>query len=177
MDDEVKFVELWEAGVKLSEITRILNIDYNRIYYLRNKTKVAPRRDVEAQRKRHEEVWQMIQKRIPIEEIVATKGVTEIYVIQVINKKGYKVREFYSNRKKTKQEKKQKEKQKIVKTRNGVKCTPGVMAKCKYGTYTCDYLLITGHRRPCTPDDCTCFKKQKKERKNGKTEMVVDQAL
>ena len=48
-----------------------------------------------------------------------------------------------------------------------IKCTREVMKTCKYCTTfnnshcdtICEYILITGHRRPCPPEACTVYKK------------------
>jgi len=56
----------------------------------------------------------------------------------------------------------------------GVYCTDAVMDRCKYSpasTYkkshdlsrrTCDYILITGRKRPCHWKDCTVFEEKEK---------------
>lgn len=49
---------------------------------------------------------------------------------------------------------------KVVRTVKGRRCTPSNNAECLYssGGY-CMYLIIEGHRRPCLPSECTCYKR------------------
>lgn len=43
---------------------------------------------------------------------------------------------------------------------------------CQYGgtlsgIFCCDYMLITGHRRPCPPKDCTEYKRRERGRRKN----------
>ena len=62
-----------------------------------------------------------------------------------------------------------------------VYCTDEILEKCKYGSAssnykkahdlnkrTCDYILITGHKRPCHWEECTVFEERTDEDKNKK---------
>lgn len=56
-----------------------------------------------------------------------------------------------------------------------VKCTEAIMKKCKYAcgsggdsVLTCNYIVDTGHRRPCPPDKCTVFEEGKKPNRIAK---------
>lgn len=48
-----------------------------------------------------------------------------------------------------------------------VKCTTKTMKSCEYGTYMgpelygCQYILMEGKRRGCSPDCCDKYKKRK----------------
>lgn len=49
---------------------------------------------------------------------------------------------------------------------NEIKCTQETMKKCKYASgfggdsyMTCNYICVTGHKRPCPPDKCTVYEK------------------
>lgn len=52
--------------------------------------------------------------------------------------------------------------QKVLEKQDAVSCTEEIMQKCVYGgkfggVIACDYLGITGKRRPCSPDECTKY--------------------
>lgn len=154
---EERFVALWNAGVKFSEIEEQLNLDHNGVSYLRRSLHVKPRRDLDAQKSLRNEVWDMVQKRVPIKIIAKEKGVTETYVRQTINKLGYSVRDFYDRPIREKRTESPSE------PKDGVKCTESVMHKCIYGTHDCCmYCVIEMHSRPCPPENCTCFQRRPK---------------
>lgn len=60
-----------------------------------------------------------------------------------------------------------------------IKCTYEVMKTCKYcttsdrsrGDVICEYILIEGHRRPCSPDACTVYEKITKEERERNKKM------
>lgn len=163
---EERFVELWNAGVKLSQIERELDIDPGRANYLRQKLNVIPRRDDEANKKLREEVWEMVLRRLPVDYIVAEKEVTSMYVRQTINKMGYSVRDFYDKPKRKKEEKN-------LVGKKGIKCTPAVMNRCIYGTSNCCmYCVLMQHRRPCPPESCNCYKRRPKNFKQKTWSLV-----
>jgi len=162
---EEKFIALWNAGVKFSDIEEALNLDHNGVSYLRRSLHVAPRRNDAERKAKREEVWDMIVHRVPIETITAEKGVTEIYVRQTINKRGYSIRDFYekTTREKKEEADKKTDKEPVKAPKEGVRCTESVMQKCIYGTYDCCmYCVIERHRRPCPPEACTCYKRKPK---------------
>lgn len=52
----------------------------------------------------------------------------------------------------------------------GYNCKPYGQHNCKYwskGAGCCDYILRTGHKRPCPPWNCTVYEKGKGKRENG----------
>ena len=163
---EERFVELWNAGVKFSQIEEELDLDHNGVSYLRKKLHVKPRRDEEALKRMREEVWAMVLRRVPMESIAQEKNVTLMYVRQTINKKGYRVGDFYDNPKSPKKEV-------PPKTKMGIKCTPAVMNRCIYGTGNCCmYCVLMQHRRPCPPESCTCYKRRPKDFKQKTWSLV-----
>ena len=169
MDERfIRFVDMWNAGVKASKIMDELNCDENEINYLKRQTKVAPRRKNEILKKKGDEIWELVLKRIPIEEIAKEKNESVDYVKHLIWNRGYKISDFYDTTRRRR-------KKVVEQPKNGVRCTPSIMARCKYGTTNCCmYIDIEGHRRPCPSSDCTCFKQRPKNFKQksyeGRTE-------
>lgn len=156
MELEEQFTELWNSGTKYSEIMETLNIASNQVAYLRKKLNLNSRRDLDAQLALREEVFEMVKKRIPVKTIVEEKNVTVMYVRQTIYKKGYSIRDFYDEPIRTREVVKQEPKE-------GVKCTQRVMNNCIYGSYDCCmYIIYENKKRPCSAQDCTCYKKRPK---------------
>ena len=60
-----------------------------------------------------------------------------------------------------------------------IKCTLDVMKTCKYCVTSsnthkdviCEYILMTGHRRPCSPEACTVYEKATKAEREKQKKM------
>lgn len=154
MDIEQQFLEMWNSGVRAVDIMNKLNCDENYLTYLKKVTHAAPRRNRDVSRQKSNRVWDMVTRRVPVEEIMKKESVKLPYIQNIIYKHGHTMKDFYVRRRKLED---------IEPPKNGVRCTPCVMHKCIYGTSNCCmYLDIMKHRRPCPSSDCTCFKQRPK---------------
>ena len=65
---------------------------------------------------------------------------------------------------------------------NTVFCDEKTINKCEYGAdisggVFCNYIEIEGHRRPCLPDKCTCFKEKTGKRRRKKNAGKNDERI